>query len=310
MGGIIDLLTGFLGVIHNFVEGIGVTNLGWAYVIDIAIYTLILKTIFLPLYIYQQKSSLVMNKVQPLMKEIQAKYKNNPQKMQEEQMKLYKELGANPLKGCLPALVQMPIFFAMFSVISSFTGFAGTPFLWIGDLAKPDSYFVLPVVAALTQFLTMRISSMHADESQKSMMNKMGIAMGVMFLIFCINYKSALAIYFISSSIIQMVQTLVVNSYLRKKQDEKDAIKKAKEEERLAKEAAERATRREEYKKTKKKKSNKSGEEVTATKKSGTKKVKEGSSEVDPDRPRKKKKKRTDESLKPKSQSKDDKVVE
>lgn len=303
LGGLKDLLTGFFHIIHSFVEGMGVSSVGFAYVLDIVIYTLILKTIVLPLYIYQQKSTMAMSKVQPLMKELQEKYKNNPQKLQEEQMKLYKEMGTNPFKGCLPLIVQMPIFFAMFSVISAMD-FSNGSFLWLHNLGAKDPFFILPVLTAVVQFLSMRVASRNMEESQRSMQNKMGLAMGVMFLFICINYKAALAIYFIASSAIQTVQTLMVSSYIKKKQAKEDEIKKVEEEERLKREAAEKAAKREEYKKNKKKKAIESGTEGATSKKNP-----DGSG-VDLDKPRKKKKKRTDESLKPKSESKDGKVVE
>lgn len=254
MGQINNILTGFFEMINKTIMDLGVTDVGLAYVLGIAVYTLILKTIVLPLYVYQQKSSIGMSKVSPRMKEIQEKYKNNPQKMQEEQLKLYKEMGVNPFKGCLPALVQMPIFFAMFSVISSFQGFNGVSFLWISDLSKADSLYILPVLTAVLQFLSMKIMSRNLEEDQRKMQSKMAIGMSIFFLFICLNYKAALAIYFISSSIIQTVQSFVINGYLRKKQEKEDAIKEAKEKERLEREAKEKAARREEYKKQKKKK--------------------------------------------------------
>lgn len=274
MGEIKSLLTGFFDIINSFIMGFGITNEGVAYVLGIVVYTLILKTVVLPLYIYQQKSSIGMSKVTPKMKEIQSKYKNDPKKMQEEQLKLYKEMGVNPFKGCLPALVQLPIFIAMFSVISNFQGFQGLPFLWIGDLSKPDPYYILPVLTAVINFLSMRVMSRNMDEEQRSMQNKMGIGMSIMFLFICLNYKAALAIYFVSSSLIQTVQSFVINGYLKKKQEKEDAINEAKEKEKLAIEAKEKASRREEYKKTKKSKT------------------------------------RTSDSLKPKSEKKDGKAAE
>ncbi|KMT21745.1 membrane protein insertase YidC [Clostridium cylindrosporum] len=290
MGALNNLLTGFFDIIHNLVESIGVTNLGFGYVLDIVIYTLILKTIMLPLFVYQQKGTKGMSEVQPKMKELQEKYKNDPKKLQEEQIKLYKELGVNPFKGCLPLFVQMPIFIAMFTVLSSYHGFNGVPFLWIKNLAKPDNFYILPVLTAVLQYVSIKVTSKNMDEEQKKMQNKMGITMSIVFLFICINYKAVLAIYFISSSVIQMVQTLMVNKYLEKEKAKEDAIKKAKEEERLAKEAEEKAAKREEYKKKKKKKAE-SSEELNKA-----------------DKPVKKK--RTEESQKLKDDNKDGKVVE
>ena len=300
MGGLNDLLTGFFDVINNFVLSFGIKDIGLAYVLDIAIYTLILKTIVLPLYIYQQKSTIGMSSLQPKMKEIQEKYKNDPKRMQEEQVKLYTEMGVNPLKGCLPLFVQMPIFAAMFYVIYHFKGFEGVPFLWLKDLAAKDPYYILPTITAITQFISVKIMSRHLDADQRKMQDKMGIIMSGVFFFICMNYKAALAIYFISSSIISAVQGVIVNGILRKKQAEKDAIKAAQEKERAEREAREKAERREQQKRKKKKVSDsKDGEVKTSKNKTST-----------GDKPKKKKRTSQDaENLKPES-NKDDKVVE
>lgn len=314
-----NILTYFLEVIHSFVTSIGITDSGIAYALALVVYTLILKTIVMPLYVYQLKSTRGMSELSPKLKELQEKYKNNPQKMQEEQLKLYKELGVNPFKGCLPMFVQMPIFIAMFSVISAFTGFNGLSFLWIPDLAKPDPYYILPVLVAIVQFLSMRVMSRNMDKEQRSMQNKMGIGMSVMFLFICINYKAALAIYFVASSVIQGVQSLMINWYLDKDKAKKDAIKKIEEEKKLAKEAEEKAARREEFKKKKKAKSDanstsSSSTDATKPKKkkkpssSGQSKSQDSDTQTSENKP--KKKKRTEESSKLKSENKDDKVVE
>lgn len=289
MGQINNVLTGFFEMINRFIIDLGVSNVGIAYVIGVAVYTLILKTIVLPLYIYQQKSSIGMSKVSPKMKELQEKYKNNPQKMQEEQLKLYKEMGVNPFKGCLPALVQMPIFIAMFSVISSFAGFSGVSFLWINDLSKPDPLYILPILTAVLQFLSMKIMSRNLEEEQRKLQSKMAIGMSIFFLFICLNYKAALAIYFISSSIIQTVQSFVINGYLRKKQEKEDAIKEAEEKDRLEREAKEKAARREEYKKKKKKKRIESNENSKLNEEKSTSNIN--------NRPKKKRKKKVDENI-------------
>ena len=119
---IVKPLTQLFSLINNGVMSF-IPDKGTAYFIDIFIFTLLLKMILLPLQIKQTKSMVKMNEMQPKMKEIQDKYKNDPQKLQQKQMELYKEAGVNPLGGCLPMLIQLPVFMAMYAVIYRYSGF-------------------------------------------------------------------------------------------------------------------------------------------------------------------------------------------
>lgn len=281
MSGFVELLTGFFDVIHNFITGLGVTSLGTSYFLDIFTYTLILKLIVMPLFVVQQKSTRRMGELTPKVKELQERYKNNPQKLQEEQIKLYKELGVNPMMGCLPLLVSMPIFIAMFTVVSSYTGFNGASFLWIPDLGKYDPYYILPLLTGGIQYLSVMVMSKNMDADQQKMQKRMGIVMSVMFVFICFKYKAALAIYFIASSLIQMVQTMAINAYLAKKQEKEDAIKAEKAAEKAKRDAEEKAARRELHKKKKKKLAE--GE---------TSETEKCEAAADADKPKKKKKKK------------------
>ncbi len=109
------------------------------YHLDLAIilFTIIIRIVLLPLSIKQTKSTAKMGAIQPEMKKVQEKYKKDPQKSQQEVMKLYKENGVNPMGGCLPMLIQMPILFALFAVFQNLN-LQGAGFLWMTDLTKPD----------------------------------------------------------------------------------------------------------------------------------------------------------------------------
>ncbi|MEG0371407.1 MAG: YidC/Oxa1 family membrane protein insertase [Clostridium sp.] len=262
-----------------------------SYVLVICLYTLILKTIVLPLFVIQQKSTRRMGEMSPKIKILQEKYKNDPKKMQEEQMKLYKELGVNPMKGCLPLLAQMPIFIAMFTVISSYQ-FTGSSFLWIPDISKPDPFYILAVLTGVVQFLSVKVMAKNMDAEQQKMQNKMGIMMSVMFIFICLKYKAALAIYFIASSVIQTVQSLVVSKYLKKVQDKEDAIKAEKEQEKSRLDAQEREAKRADYKKKKKKKIEEQGDSAVDPKKINCETA------ADADKPKRRKKKKTDDGTK------------
>ncbi|HEU4793395.1 MAG TPA: YidC/Oxa1 family membrane protein insertase, partial [Nitrolancea sp.] len=128
----------------------------------IIIFTILVKTILLPLTVKAVRSTSSMQAVQPKMKELQKKHAGDRAKLQAEQMKLYQEHGVNPLSGCLPMLLQMPIFFGLYYAILHLSddavGLWGQDFLWLPSLAESDPYHILPIVAALFQFIQVRMT--------------------------------------------------------------------------------------------------------------------------------------------------------
>lgn len=193
------------------IEGMGL-GAEWSYGLAIVILTLIIKILLLPLAIKQIKSMNKTQEIQPLVKKLQEKYKNDPQKLNQETMKLYKEHNANPMASCLPMFIQMPILFAMFAVLRDIQGIEGigfVPLFWIKDLSAADPYFVLPVLSAGLTFLSMKISSQGTGNNQMASMN---IFMTVFILWVSIKFSSALLIYWVSSNIIQLIQTLALKN--------------------------------------------------------------------------------------------------
>lgn len=196
--------------IHNYVMLL-FSDPGTSYGVTIILVTLLVRMIIFPLSYKSTKSSVKMAAIGPKIKEVQAKYKNNPQKANEEVMKLYKSEGANPMAGCLPLLIQMPIIFALFGVFNNLEGINGVSFLWLKDLNAPDALYILPLLSGVTSFLIGKITPMSAmsnDPAQQGQQKTMNIVMTVMMVVFTIKIKSALALYWVVGNIIQVIQNL------------------------------------------------------------------------------------------------------
>jgi YidC/Oxa1 family membrane protein insertase len=190
----------FYGYVHNW---------GWAIVIQ----TLIINLLLFPLVVYQMKSQLKMQKVQPQMKAIQEKYKKysmrDPRKqdMQREIAELYKQHGVNPVSGCLPLLVQLPFLYAYYRMLSTAIDLRQAHWLWIHDLSASD--WMLPLVMALSMFLSQRMMPQPGmDPAQQRMMNwMMPAVMGVLFF----RFPAGLNLYYAESNFIRMAQQWIMN---------------------------------------------------------------------------------------------------
>ena len=176
----------------------------------IIILTILIKSALWPL---QNKATTSMKRMQllsPKMTELKEKYKDDPTKMNEELMKLYKQYGVNPVGGCLPMLVQIPIFFGFYSMLGSAIELRNSHFLWIHDLSQPDTitHFMgfpinlLPIIMAGTMLWQMAISPKSGDAVQQRMM----YFMPVIFLTFAYNYASGLALYWTTQNIFSIAQ--------------------------------------------------------------------------------------------------------
>jgi YidC/Oxa1 family membrane protein insertase len=181
-----------------------------SYAAAIIVLTLIIKTALWPL---QNKSTTSMKRMQllsPKMTELKEKYKDDPTKMNEELMKLYKQYGVNPFGGCLPMFVQIPIFFGFYSMLGSAIELRNSHFLWIHDLSQPDTitHFLgypinlLPIIMAGTMLWQMSISPKSGDAVQQRMM----YFMPVIFLTFAYNYASGLALYWTTQNLFSVAQ--------------------------------------------------------------------------------------------------------
>ena len=174
-----------------------------SYGMAIILMTVVIKMILYPLTVKQVKSMKAMQELQPKMKRLQEQYKTNPQLLQQEMQKLYREAGVNPLAGCLPMLVQMPILMAIFYALKDATYEGGNPsFLWMPSLSEADPYYILPVLSALSTYLTSRQTTDESNQQMKMMMYIMPIFIGWMSM----NFAAGLVIYWITMNLVQVVQ--------------------------------------------------------------------------------------------------------
>jgi len=181
-----------------------------SYALAIIVLTLIIKSALWPLQNASTKSMKKMQALQPKMKELQAKYKEDPTRMNQETMKLYKDYGVNPVSGCLPMFVQIPIFFGFYSMLGTSIELRNSKFLWVHDLSQPDTLFhlgtfpvnILPLFMAVTMLWQMMLTPKSGDQTQQKVM----MFMPLIFISFCYNFASALALYWTVQNIFSIVQ--------------------------------------------------------------------------------------------------------
>jgi len=186
----------------------------------IIILTIIIKIICFPLTYSSTKSMAKMQEIQPKIKALRAKYKKAKQdigqrrKMNEEMMKIYKEHGINPAGGCLPMLIQLPIFWGFFRLLVIAVEFRQSPFIfWIKDLSIKDPYYVTPILMGITQFISQKMTPTSAEPTQQKMM----LIMPVIMTIFFMNFQSGLVLYWLTNNVLQIGQQYIMNRYLHKK---------------------------------------------------------------------------------------------
>ena len=195
----------FLNFLHNYIG-----NWGWA----IVVLTLVIRIVLFPL---TYKGMLSMNKLKelaPKVKEIQTKYKDDKQKMQVHMMELYKKHGANPMGGCLPILLQIPVFFAIYRVLLNAIELKGAPWiLWIHDLSVMDPYFVLPILMGLTMFLQQKLTpTTFTDPMQEKVMKFLPL----IFTFFFVTFPAGLTLYWFVNNVCSVVQQVFVNKLFEK----------------------------------------------------------------------------------------------
>lgn len=204
-----EVFVGFFQLIHNMLAVL-IPNPNWSYGLAIILVTLIIRIIILPLTIKQQKSTFAMNEIQPEVKKIQERYKKDPQKAQELTMKLYKEKGASPFSGCLPLLIQWPIFLGLYFVFYNLQGIGGVHFLWISDLTQSD--ILLALFAGVSTYFSgiLSMPSNAADPAQAKQTQMMNIGMSFFMVFICWKLRSALVLYWVINNLIQIVQAVVM----------------------------------------------------------------------------------------------------
>lgn len=178
------------------------------YGVAIILLTVVVRLLLYPITHKSMKSMKDMQKIQPLMKEIREKYKDDKEKMNQEVMRLYQTHKINPLGGCLPLFLQLPIFIALYKALYVAIDLRHAPFwLWIQDLSEKDPYYVTPIVMGLSYFLQQKLTPSGADPTQQKVMLMMPVVFTVIFL----NLPSGLVLYFLVSNILSIAQQLVTN---------------------------------------------------------------------------------------------------
>ena len=202
----------------------------YAWGFSIIVFTLIIKVVTLPLAIRQVQSTKRMQEIQPQLQALQKKHGANKERMAQEQMKLYKEAGVNPLGGCLPSLVQLPVWIGLYQALLSLAnnGLLEGGFLWISDLSFPNpqvgtqwlwpggaawqgwghlaAYLVLPILTVVTQLVTQKLMTPPSADQSQGAMNSMMMLMPFMFGFFALTFPSGLALYWVTNNVFTMIQ--------------------------------------------------------------------------------------------------------
>jgi YidC/Oxa1 family membrane protein insertase len=207
-------LLNFLNFLHSWVKSYGLA---------IILLTACVKGVLWPLQNKANKSMRKMSALAPKMQELKEKYKDDPTRMNQEVMKMYKEHGVNPVGGCLPMMIQIPIFFGLFNMLGQVAELRNSSFLWVHDLSQPDTLFtipglgwvpflgdpaaglrvnILPILMGATNVWLMRMTPKTGDSTQQRIM----MFMPLMFLIFCYNFAAALALYYTTQNLFTILQ--------------------------------------------------------------------------------------------------------
>lgn len=231
LGWLETILKWIMEVINKVVHNWGVS---------IIIMTILIKLAMFPMTRNQSMSTLKMQEIQPKVQAVQTKYKDNPQRMQQEMAKVYQEVGYNPMSGCLPMLVQFLILWSMYNLFNNYFEFRGSSFIphWIEDLSSGDSLYVfkfnipffgnhlriLPFIYLASQLLFGKITNMGgtagAAGPSQAQMKMMMYGMPILFFVLFYNAPSGLLLYWTVSNIFQMVQQVIINKAMKSKKAE------------------------------------------------------------------------------------------
>lgn len=185
-------------------------NYGWS----IILLTVCIKLLFVPLQYKSYKSMKDMQVVQPKMQELQKKYKEDREKLNRELLKLYKEHKVNPLGGCLPMVMQMPVFIALFNILYMTIELRQAPFiLWITDLSVPDPFYVLPILMGASMVLQQKIMPTAMDPTQAKMMLLLPVFLTFIFL----NFAAGLVLYWFTNNVLTIAQQFITDRYVFKR---------------------------------------------------------------------------------------------
>jgi YidC/Oxa1 family membrane protein insertase len=190
--------------IHSYVG-----NWGWS----IVLLTLLIKAVFFPLSAASYKSMARMKEITPRMQALRERFKSDPQKMNAALMELYKTEKVNPFGGCLPVVIQIPVFISLYWVLLSSVEMRGAPWiLWIHDLSQQDPFFILPVLMAVSMFVQTRLNPTPPDPVQAKMMMFMPLAFSAMFFFF----PAGLVLYYVVNNVLSIAQQYYITRMMGK----------------------------------------------------------------------------------------------
>lgn len=195
---VIDFLTSALNFVNAYVGNFGMS---------IIIITAFIRLLLMPLMMSQTRSMVKMQELQPEIEKLQNKYEDDPERLNEETMRLWQEHDVNPASGCLPLIVQLPILWGFFRALLRYEDIKNAGFLWIQDVGVPDPYYILPIIAAVaTYFQSKATSSAGGGGSMQAMTYMMPLFIGFISA----RYPAGLALYWITSALFSIGQKRLV----------------------------------------------------------------------------------------------------
>jgi YidC/Oxa1 family membrane protein insertase len=174
----------------------------------LVLFGVLMRVVLWPLNQKAMRAQLKNMAVQPLLQEIQKKYKDNPERLQKEMMRLHKEEGFNPMAGCLPMLLPYPVLIALFFVFENSIQLRGVPFLWLTDLSAPDPIYVLPIFMAVSMFAMQFVTMRSLPQQQSGQMKMMMYIMPVFMLFIFYRLASGLNLYYAVANIATIPQQI------------------------------------------------------------------------------------------------------
>ena len=203
----VSIITGILAFLHN--------TLSISYGSVLIVFSIAMRILLFPLNQKAMKANLRNMAVQPLAADIQKRYKDNPEKLQKEMMRLYKEHGFNPLAGCLPMLLPWPVLVSLFFVFQNSISFRGVPFMWLPDLSAHDPLYILPVMMAVSMFL-MQWVGMRSMPQTNPQMKMMMYFMPIMMLVIFYRLPSGLNLYYATTNLAMIPQQVWIANERKK----------------------------------------------------------------------------------------------
>jgi YidC/Oxa1 family membrane protein insertase len=181
---------------------------GQNYGVAIILLTVLVKLVFYPLSLKSMRSMKAMQALQPQLNALRSKYRSDPQRFQREQMEIFRKYGVNPMGGCLPMVVQIPIFYALYLTLQYSVELQGAPFmLWIDDLSKKDPWYVLPILMGISMLVQQKMTPTVGDPRQAQIMLIMPVVFTFMFL----EFPTGLVLYWLVNNVLSIGQQYLID---------------------------------------------------------------------------------------------------